>query len=970
MTTSDPTQSPIKRALRAIADLQAKLDAVESAQHEPIAIVGMGCRMPGAETPEAFWDLLRNGVDAITEVPSDRWDLQTFYDPDPDVPGKMTTRYGGFLEQVDQFEPQFFGIPVREAMNMDPQQRLLLEVSWEALERAGQAPEALQNSLTGVFVAISTDDYTRRITENDAPVDAYYGTGNAHSVAAGRLSYTLGFKGPSLAIDAACSSALVAVHTACQSLRQRDCHMALAGGVNIILAPQNSVALSKARMLSPDGRCKTFDAKADGYVRGEGCGVVVLKRLSDAISDQDNILALIQGSALNHNGRSSSLVAHSGPSQQAVMEQALQASGLQPADLDYLEVNGTGSALIEPIEIGAVGTVFGQNGQRQSPLVVGSVKTNVGHLEGAAGIASLLKVVLSLQHEEIPPHLHFEEPNPHIPWDTLPLKVPTAAMPWRRSDRRRIAGINTFGFSGANAHLIVAEAPVVEDGSEDQAEISDRPHHLLALSAKTEAALCQKAAQMQTYLTEHPGDSLADICYSANTGRNHFPYRLAVTGDSADAIAQALSQFPADNPCQHQGKASIAPPVVFGFGDRGEAYQQRGRQLYETQATFRQSIQTCAAAISPYVETPLTEFLYPAAETSPQDTPLHRALALFAVDYALAQTWMAWGIQPARVVGTGRGEWVAACIAGVLTLEDALKLLMVRSQYQTSIPSLDADTLLQSVTYQSPRLPLKTSLEAKTGINIATADYWQTACQQSDLPIENLTNLLPETSTVASSPHLLMPTHDEWQTLLADLAHLYVQGVNVNWVAFDQDYPRRKRVLPTYPWQRQRYWVETPQSNGNGKSLPEIQLEGNLEAIAPPTPDPAQIMDHIEQAVATYRQKLIAAWTSEGHLLPSAPEMPRLTPPPRTQADIQQWITAQISQELGIPSQDLDPTLPFDSYGLDSVLAISIASRGKQLLGIDIPPILLMHYPTIEQLSQHLADTLLAEAEDSEVFEI
>ncbi|MEM9970005.1 MAG: polyketide synthase, partial [Pseudomonadota bacterium] len=489
--------------------------------------------MPGADTPDAFWELLRNGVDAITEVPSDRWDLKSFYDPDPDAPGKMTTRYGGFLDQVDHFEPQFFGIPVREAVNMDPQQRLLLEVSWEALEQAGQAPETLQNSLTGVFVAISTDDYTRRITENEAQVDAYYGTGNAHSVAAGRLSYTLGLKGPSLAIDAACSSALVAVHTACQSLRQGDCNMALAGGVNVILAPQNSVALSKARMLSPDGRCKTFDAKADGYVRGEGCGVVVLRRLSDAIADNDNILALIEGSALNHNGRSSSLVAHSGPSQQAVMEQALQASGLQPADLDYLEVNGTGSALIEPIEIGAVGTVFGQD-ERQSPLVVGSVKTNVGHLEGAAGIASLLKVVLSLQHKEIPPHLHFEEPNPHIPWNTLPLKVPTASMPWQRSDRRRIAGINTFGFSGANAHLIVSEAPAVEAESEKQPAVSDRPCHLLTLSAKTEAALRQQVERMQAYLTNHAGASLADICYSANTGRNHFAHRLAVMGESAD----------------------------------------------------------------------------------------------------------------------------------------------------------------------------------------------------------------------------------------------------------------------------------------------------------------------------------------------------------------------------------------------------------------------------------------------------
>jgi acyl transferase domain-containing protein len=425
--------SPVKQALLALQSMQAKLDALEHAKREPIAIIGMGCRFPGgADSLEAFWRLLSDGVDAIAEVPANRWDVEAYYDPDPDAPGKIYTRKGGFLTRVDDFNPQFFGISAREAATLDPQQRLLLEVSWEALETANQAPERLLNSLTGVFVGICSNDYNKMIWETGgaAQVDAFCATGNALSVAAGRLSYILGLKGPSLAVDTACSSSLVAVHLACQHLRQRECNMALAGGVHLLLSPESSVAFARTRMLDPDGYCKTFDATANGYVRGEGCGVIVLKRLSDALANKDNILGVIRGSAVNHNGRSSSLVAPNGPSQQALIRKALESGGVEPSQVSYIEVQGTGTALGQPIEVEALGAVFGKHRSPDAPLTIGSVKTNIGHLEAASGIASIIKVILALQHGEIPPHLHFKQPNPYINWDELRVKVPTERMPW------------------------------------------------------------------------------------------------------------------------------------------------------------------------------------------------------------------------------------------------------------------------------------------------------------------------------------------------------------------------------------------------------------------------------------------------------------------------------------------------------------------------------------------------------------
>ena len=380
--------SPLKRAILEIRDLRSQLDAIGQARTEPIAIIGMGLRFPGgAHDAESFWHLLRDGIDAISEVPRDRWDIDAYYDPDVNAPGKMSTRFGGFLDGIDRFDAHFFGIAPREAVSMDPQQRLLLEVAWEALENAGQAPNKLSGSRTGIYLGISNSDYFRVLLADTEKIDPYVTTGNAFSVAGGRLSYLLGLHGPNLSIDTACSSSLVAVHLACHSLRNGECRMALAGGVNLMLTPEININFSKAQMMSPDGRCKTFDARADGYVRGEGGAMIVLKRLSDALADGDHILALIRGTAVNHDGRSGGLTAPNGPAQEAVIREALANSGIEPAQVDYVETHGTGTSLGDPIEVRALGAALAEGRDKDHPLMIGSVKTNIGHTEAVAGLA-------------------------------------------------------------------------------------------------------------------------------------------------------------------------------------------------------------------------------------------------------------------------------------------------------------------------------------------------------------------------------------------------------------------------------------------------------------------------------------------------------------------------------------------------------------------------------------------------------
>jgi acyl transferase domain-containing protein len=959
--------SPVKRALLALDDMQGKLEAAAYAKTEPIAIVGMGCRFPGGvDRPETFWDLLQQGQDAVTDVPADRWNMDDYYDPNPEQPGKIYTRKGGFLTQpIDQFDPQFFGISAREAISLDPQQRLLLEVSWEALEQAHYPQERLTNSKTGVFVGICGNEYSKMLWEAGGleQADAFSATGNALSIAAGRLSYALGLKGPSLAVDTACSSALVAVHLACQQLRQNDCDLAIAGGVNLLLTPESSVAFAKIRVLDPAGACKTFDASASGYIRGEGCGMIVLKRLSSAVADGDQILAVIRGSAVNHNGRNSSLVAPHGPSQQALIRHALAQGGVDPAQVSYVEVQGTSTALGQPIEVEALSAVFGENRAADQPLWIGSVKTNLGHLEAASGMASLIKVILSMQHGEIPPHLHFQTPNPHINWADLPVQVPTQLTPWP-AQPSRLAGVSAFGFSGTNAHLILEDVsrPATVERSQP-----DRPLHLLTIAAKTEAALGHLLEDYQQHLRANPHIDLADLCFSANVGRSHFSHRRSFVTDSIGDLTAQLAEFTA--PERETGDHPTAPtphrvPKIAFLFSAALAPDYAGLQaLYETQPTFRQALDRCQAILDPDL---------PPTLTPPIDNPA----ALFAVEYALAELWAAWGIQPNAVAGMGVGEYVAACVAGVFSLADALKLVA------------QPHTAAADVTYHQPQIALVCPRTGRIAApDIATPAYWEAigsaqiqlsqnivTLQQQGCQIFLELGLQPTWATLVD-PQLtadvtwltsLTPTQTAWRSLLDRLNCLYQQGVKVDWRGFDRGYDRQWVDLPSYPWQRQRYWIESTAATA--------PVNSSQQPIIPQPIIPQQLIQQLSatgQLTAAERQllpKLLELMANPTAVRDTATPILTLESRTLTASDIQTWLIDKIAQELGVPPTTIDITAQFDSYGLDSMLALGIASAGQQFFGMEVSPILLMHYPSIALLSKHLATEFAAS--EAEIFEI
>ncbi|MEZ4453137.1 MAG: SDR family NAD(P)-dependent oxidoreductase [Nannocystaceae bacterium] len=660
---------------------------------DAVAIVGFGCRFPGdVASLDDLWERLVAGVDAITEVPPNRWDIDAYYDPDPRAPSRMYTRWGGFLPGIEDFDAAFFGISPREARTMDPQQRLLLEVSWEALEHAGIPPSSLAGTPAGVWIGICSWDYSRR--NHDALHDSWSATGNALSVAAGRISYTLGLRGPSMAVDTACSSSMVAIHLAVQSLRRGESDLALCGGVNLLLSPLSTICFSALRAMSPVGRCKSFDASADGYVRSEGCGVAVLKRLADARRDGDRVLALIRGTAVNQDGRSNGLTAPHGPAQEAVIRAALDDAGLGPADVGYLEAHGTGTALGDPIELGAIAAVMaGRAADR--PLVVGSVKSNVGHGEGASGIAGLAKAVEVVRRGAIPGNLHFHTPTPRIEWDRIPLRVPTSLEGWPEAGPRR-AGINSFGFGGTNAHA------VLESCDEHQDLEREAPALLvLPISAPTREALRTLAGRLADHLEAHPEDALADVCATLGAGRNHWRERVAViVGDRAalcdDLRAIAGGDAPPSAHFAPEDGADAELRVALLFTGQGAQAPGMARRLHAVLPQFRGAFDRACAALDRWLERPIAPVIFGEAGALIHETQFTQP-GLFAVEWGIAAALRELGVEPRAVIGHSIGELTAAAFAGVLTLEDAARIVATRGRLMRSLPrggamaSIEAD---------------------------------------------------------------------------------------------------------------------------------------------------------------------------------------------------------------------------------------------------------------------------------------
>jgi len=663
--------TPEKRALLA-RRLESKTAA---ARPEPIAIVGMGCRLPGGvDSPEKLWTLLTQGIDAVSEVPPERWNAAALYDPDVMAAGKMATRWGGFLRRQDleQFDAAFFGISPREADRMEPEQRLLLETAVEAFEDAGVTSDAVAGKSVGVFVGVHnlSSNYFWQQACDLAAIDAYTSTGVAHSIIANRLSYFLDLRGPSLALDTACSSSLVAVHLACQSLRARESDLALAGGVNI-LGPEATIAFSKLQMMASDGRCKTFDARADGFVRGEGCGVIVLKRLSDAVRDGDRVLAVIRGSAVNQDGATNGLTAPNGLAQQAVIRDALNNAGLPPGAVSYVETHGTGTALGDPIEVEAISAVLGADGSR-TPCLLGALKTNIGHLEAAAGIAGLIKAVLCLQHGRVPRNLHFTELNPHIQLAGSRFELPVTERTWERPQGgKRVAGVSSFGFGGTNAHVVLEEAETAAE------PVAAGPSQtvLLPVSAQSEPALRALCAAWSAHLNASTSVPLSDLAYSAACRRSHYRIRRAVVGSSHSELAQALSAelTPA--------AASLADAgVVFVYSGQGPQWSGMGLHLYASEPVFKAALDRCDAVLAPVAGwSVLEELRAPEASSRLQSTDIAQP-ALFALQVALTELYRAWGIRPQAVVGHSVGEIAAAWAAGALALEGAAHLVVTRGR--------------------------------------------------------------------------------------------------------------------------------------------------------------------------------------------------------------------------------------------------------------------------------------------------
>ncbi|MEV7560914.1 SDR family NAD(P)-dependent oxidoreductase [Streptomyces sp. NPDC089795] len=924
----------LRRTANALVETEKELDAERSARIEPIAVVSMACRLPGGiDTPEAFWDLLASGGDAVGGLPS-RWDDLDVYDPDPEAVGKSYAREGGFIEGADGFDAGFFGISPREALSMDPQQRLVLEASWEALERAGMRPDSLAESRTGVYLGTMSSDYGNQQGHDLNALDGYVSTGNASSVVSGRVSYTLGLQGPAVTVDTACSSSLVSIHLAVQALRQGECELALAGGVTVMSTPALFVEFSRLKGMAADGRCKSFSAQADGAGWAEGAGVIVLKRLSAAQRDGDPVLAVIRGSAVNQDGRSQGLTAPNGPAQQRVIQDALEAARLTPADVDAVEAHGTGTPLGDPIEAGALAEVFGAHRDDKNPLYLGSSKSNIGHAQAAAGVIGVIKMVLALQHETLPKTLHADEPSPHIEWERSGLELLNEARPWERgAERTRRAGVSSFGLSGTNAHVVLEEPPAVAP----QPVVDGVRPLPVVVSGRDEVALREQAANWASWLDGRAGVPVADVAVTAARHRSHFESRASVVAEDSAGLVEALRALAEgrSHDAVVTGMARERGKVVFVYPGQGSQWVGMGRELLARNPVFAEAVDACDVALRPFTGWSVREVLAGAEGDHPSFDRVDVVQpALFAMGVGLSAVWRSLGVEPAAVVGHSQGEVVAAVVSGALSLEqgaqivaqrsravlacagqggmalierpvaeveefvapygDALSIAAVNTAGSTVISGrADAITAIVAelsgrdvyarrinVDYASHNAQMDPLLPAladgfqdltPTGTDIAfystvtggVADgteldggYW---CRNLREPVRfdrALNQLLGDGHGVfveiSAHPVLSMPltdgsaehggivvgslarNHGEPAQLLRNLGLLHVQGHTLNWnrvLAAGNLVP-----LPSYAFQREHFWMDTPKSSGDvrtvGLDVPEHPWLGAVTALA------------------------------------------------------------------------------------------------------------------------------------------
>lgn len=914
------SMTPLQRAVFALKETQARLDAIEQKRSEPIAIVGMACRFPGrADSAAAFWRMLCEGVDAIGEVPADRWNADAFYDPDPAAPGKMSSRCGGFLERIDEFDNHFFGISDHEAPRIDPQQRLLLELAWEALEDAGLPPRSLRGAKIGVFVGISMSEYGMMLSNDLAQTDAYAAAGTSLCLAANRLSFAFGWHGPSFALDTACSSSLVAVHLACQHIRNGDCEAAVVGGSNLLLSPIGTVNLTKAGFCATDGRIRAFDDAASGYVRSEGAGLVVLKPLSAALKNNDPIYALIRGSAVNQNGSSNGLTAPSRAAQELVLREAYSKARVAPGDIQYVETQGTGTHLGDAIEATALGNVLREGRPAGSLCAIGSVKTNIGHMEAASGMASLMKAAMALKNEMLPPSLHFQTPNKGIPFGVLPIKVQDKLEPWPRNERPRFAGVSAFGFGGSNSHAVLQEPPALTEDESIAKEVGPR---LLPVSARTEKALGDLVGRYSEFLCDEP-PAWRDVCYTAALRREHHDCRVIVLADSPHQAAERLAEYKSNKPHPHvfSGRKPFGRDlkIAFLYGNQADSWKPFVATLAERIPDFTAAASEVDAALQTVAGRTLSSILSKDARLD--------ATALAALQLAVTAWWRCAGISPDVVFGCGIGELSAACTAGVLTVEEVLQLaknggsadVKPRAAALPMLSALDGKshvgTDLDAAHWRSCFGLAQGMAGAIQALDERCADIWLEI--GPDTLADTISKLRNGNNSAAVVPSLA-ETEDGRGDVLSTVGLLYAAGADICWQPLVSASGRCVR-LPTYPWQRQRLWtINSPWLDASPQSSSE-------------------------ESTPAARQ------TTETEIR----ERPDLTTPyiaPRNELEqtlAQSWAAVFNLDRIGIYDN-------FFELGGHSLMAVMAVSQIAERFQVDLPLRELFETPTIAALSERI----------------
>ncbi|UPZ33562.1 acyltransferase domain-containing protein [Streptomyces sp. LRE541] len=1055
----------VERALRVLLAERDRLrqenDALKAGRVEPVAVVAMACRYPGGvSSPEELWDLVRGGLDVVGEFPGDRgW--RDIYDPDPDATGTSYVRHGGFLTDVAGFDADFFGISPREALAIDPQQRLLLETSWELFERAGVVPAEMRGTDVGVFAGVTSSEYGARFLEGGrSELEGYLMHGSAPSVASGRLAYELGLTGPAVTVDTACSSSLVALHLAVQSLRSGECSLALAGGVSVMSTPAIFVELARQRGLSADGRCKPFADGADGIGWAEGVGLLLLERLSDARRAGHPVLAVVRGSAVNQDGASNGLTAPNGLAQEQVIRRALTNAGVAPSEVDVVEAHGTGTVLGDPIEAGALLATYGRDRSGGRPLRLGSLKSNIGHAQAAAGVAGVIKMVLAMRHGFLPKTLHVDTPSRHVDWSSGAVELLLRGREWTRADGPRRAGVSSFGASGTNAHLILEEEPPAELPLRSPLEPAPTPADgrgpapvlgglvPWVVSGRSEVALKRQAERLRAFVAAGPDLDIADVGWSLVSGRSGFEHRAVVLGRDREELVGGLASLAdgLESAGVVRGVAADLGGAVFMFPGQGSQWVGMGRRLYDAFPVFARSVDECAAASAEWVDWSLLDVVRGVAGAPSLSRVDVVQPTLFAVMVSLAALWRSWGVEPAAVVGHSQGEIAAAHVCGALSLRDAVKVVALRSRALVGLVGRGGmASVAESEEFVTARLAawqdrlgiavvngprsvvvsgepdaLGELVEEMTAegiqarrISVDYASHSVQVAQVRDQVIESLSDVRPKTSRVPfystlagetvdtamlngvywynnlrekvlfqssvrrlledgfrlfieMSPHpvLAVPVEEmvealddvlvlsssrrdrgEVESLVGSLAQLHVRGGAVDWGALFST--RRRTDLPTYAFQRQRYWLNSPHLAAAPEDHCAEPASAEPSRSEPPSTEPSPTESPSTESPADADPPL------------SLSDMLSALPDDEAEALVLDQVLKRITVVLGrTPNENVDPDQEFKDLGFDSLLSLELSKRLAAATGLRLRANLALRYPTARLVAGHITSSM------------